>query len=247
MKDWKGNSGAIRSRLTIKKDHTTKGRQDSDFCATDPRALEMLLDHCSVFLRLMLESCLRKNTPGVEEKYYFSFRFEFEGEICVAHETPYIWECAAGVGNLYNVLKERGFRVIPSDIIDRGGLAPKKMFEVNFLDKVKSSHLAQKCNVGVILTNPPYRYATEFIEHAMKILPVNGCYIALMNLCYLAGQDRYKRVYQFGELREVYIFSKRIECWRNNDKETYGGKAMADYAWYVFQKGYAGQPTIYWL
>ena len=68
-----------------------------------------------------------------------------------------------------------------------------------------------------------------------------------MNITYLAGQKRYNRIYQYGSLREVYIFSKRAECWRNNDQEKYGAKAMVDFAWYIFQKGYNGQPTIYWL
>ena len=68
-----------------------------------------------------------------------------------------------------------------------------------------------------------------------------------MNITYLCGVKRYERIYRFGSLREVYVFSNRIECWRNNDRETYGGKKMVDFAWYIFQKGYTGQPTLYWL
>ena len=250
MKDWKGNGGGIRTRLTIKKDHTTKGRDDSDFYATDPRALELLLDHCSCFLRGMLGACNRHIGGAMRYPQYgfirrWNWHYEGKDYPCVDMEHPNIWECAAGVGNLAKVLNGRGFYCFPSDIVDRGGYAPKKMQEIDFL-KTEQSFM-RKYNFGVILTSPPYRYATEFVEHALKILPKNGCYIALMNLCYLAGQERFRRIYQFGELREVYVFSKRVECWRNNDREQYGGKAMADYAWYVFQKGYAGQPTLYWL
>ena len=68
-----------------------------------------------------------------------------------------------------------------------------------------------------------------------------------MNITYLAGQKRFETIYSKGNLWMVYIHSKRIECWRNNNKEQYSHNSMANYAWYVFQKGYNGQPTIYWL
>jgi hypothetical protein len=119
---------------------------------------------------------------------------------------------------------------------------------VDFLKADPEKLFTEKYNhPQIILTNPPYSLATEFIEHALEILPDGGVYIALMNITYLAGQKRYDRVYSKGVLREVYIFRKRVECWRDNDIEKYGGKSMVDYAWYIFQKGYKGNPTLYWL
>ena len=120
------------------------------------------------------------------------------------------------------------------------------MLNVDFLQEYEYV-LPRKYNVAVILTNPPYSLANEFILHALDILLENGLYIALMNITYLCGKKRYEQIYRHGGLREVYVFSKRIECWKNNDKENYGGKAMVDFAWYVFQKGYKRQPTLYWL
>lgn len=207
MQDWKGNSASVRSRLAIKADYTTKGREEDDFYATDPKALERLI----------------KATPHI----FYSAR-----ELGTT-----IWEPACGDGNLSKFLVKNGFVVYSSDLKDRG----YEEVKVDFLNCKIS-----KCP-PIILTNPPYSLATEFIEHALELLPEGGLYIALMNISYLAGQKRFERVYSKGVLREVYIFSKRIECWRNNDRETYGGKAMADFAWYVFQKGYNGQPTLYWL
>ena len=68
-----------------------------------------------------------------------------------------------------------------------------------------------------------------------------------MNITYLAGQKRHEQIYRWGTLREVYIFTKRIDCWRNNVRQSDNTCRMVDFAWYVFQKGYAGQPTLYWL
>ena len=206
MKEWKGNSASARKRLGIKADHTTKGREQDDFYATDPEALQMLLDGCSEYLRKELNNCTG------------------------------IWECACGNGNLAECLRNNGYNVAASDLKDRGyGLIGK-----DFL-KTKASGFT------IILTNPPYSIANEFALHALKILPYDGLYIALQNITYLAGKKRYNEIYSGGVLREVYIFSKRVNCWRNNEKQSKNSYMMIDYAWYVFQKGYKGQPTIYWL
>ena len=239
-KEWKGNSDSVRSRLSINKDHTTKGREDDDFYATDPEALEKLLDHCSMFLQGIFFSCRPKVYDIAAKQQYAIYK-----NGVLSWLQPHIWECACGTGNLVDVLLQRGYYAVWTDLKDRKYGKYRGMYGRSFLDITQL--FCMKYNVGVILTNPPYSLATEFIEHALEILPDNGLYIALMNITYLAGQKRYKRVYRYGNLREVYIFSKRVNCYRNNDKEEYGSQAMVDFAWYVFQKGYCGQPTIYWL
>lgn len=212
-KEWNGNKDSVRSRLGINKKHTTKGREKDDFYATNPKALELLLDNCSWFLKNRFLICKQQ---------------------CGLH---YIWEPACGSGNLSELLKQRGYNVDSTDLKDRGyGSAGN-----DFLQLSCDSH------VSIILTNPPYSLATEFIEHALEILPEGGLYIALMNITYLAGQKRYQRVYSKCSLREIYVFSKRIESWKNNDRENESGKSMVDYAWYVFRKGYNSVPMIYWL
>lgn len=210
-KDWKGNSASVRSRLGIQKDHTTKGREQDDFYATDPVALERLLDGCSDWLL----------------------------DIFTDAKDTAVWECACGNGNLADKLLHRRFNVWATDLKDRG----YGMSGVDFLQTTRTP----EDGINVIITNPPYSLANEFILHALDILPEGGVYVALMNITYLAGQKRYNAIYSKGSLRDIYIFSKRIECWRNNDRETYGNKAMVDFAWYVFQKGFKGQPTLYWL
>ena len=216
MKEWKGNYNAACAQKGVKSDHTTIGREPDDFYATDPVALEKLLDGCSSTLKGIFFAYSRWN----------------------------IWEPACGTGNLAEVLVKRGYHVIATDLKDRGYGMPGYDFLVtnNFGTKGTSSFMAP-----IIITNPPYSLANEFIMHALDILPVGGVYAALMNITYLAGQKRYQNIYSKGSLKEVYIFSKRVECWRNNDKEKYGASPMVDFAWYIFQKGYKGQPTMYWL
>lgn len=238
MKEWKENNRAGIRILGIKTDHTTKGREKDDFYATDPVALEKLLDHCSLFLENIFNSCRFPRDFRYENMPHFIRK---NGQVS---EWPvYIWECAVGTGNLADVLQARELQVVWTDLKDRGYGKWRGMYNYDFLKT--GQEFLWKYNVGVILTNPPYSLANEFAEHALEILPDNGLYIALMNLQYLSGQKRYDRIYKYGSLREVYIFSKRVECWKNNTPS--GHSSMANYAWYVFQKGYKGQPTLYWL
>ena len=194
--DWKGNSNTVCSRLGIQKDHTTRGREQDDFYATDPEALRKLLDSASNELTIELWQTLKYKD-------------------C-------IWECA--------------FNVYASDLKNRG-------YGYMDMDFLKEKMIRDCC---VILTNPPYSLANEFILHALDILPEGGLYIALMNINCLAGIERYNKIFSKGSLREIYVFSKRIGCWKNGERDDKKAHII-NYAWYVFQKGYKGQPTLYWL
>ena len=145
-----------------------------------------------------------------------------------------------GNGNLSDRLTELSFIVYATDLIDRGNNRVKP--GVDFL---KCTELP--CNCNIILTNPPFKYATEFAQKALELLPDRGYYIAFMNISYITGQKRYNSIYKNGNLKYFCPFVKRVECWRNNDKELQKGKAMIDFAWYIFKKGYEGMPRLIWL
>ena len=227
MKDWKGNSNSAHAAIAAHRGGGKSMRQEDDFYATDPRAIEALFNAPCFSHTQVTELYLKhaKNDP------YF-----------------YFWEPAAGNGNLSNWLRNNGYHTIASDLKYRGCTDGSIIDGLDFLttnpyNKFKGA----AAHPFVIITNPPYSLATEFIEHALEILPEGGLYIALMNITYLAGQKRYQRVYSKGRLREIYVFSKRIECWKNGERPKDKCGSIANYAWYVFQKGYNGQPTLYWL
>jgi len=221
MKEWKGNSNSAHAAIAAHRGGGKSMRQEDDFYATDPKALVMLLIGCSEWLKSEFNIIKGEQiSNGLYRRL-----------------PSYIWECACGNGNLGRVLIENGFNVVATDIKDRGyGISRNTDF-------LHTNHYLGR----IILTNPPYSLATEFIEHALEILPDGGLYIALMNITYLAGQKRYREIYIKGSLREIYVFSKRIECWKNGERPKDKCGSIANYAWYVFQKGYNGQPTLYWL
>ncbi len=86
-----------------------------------------------------------------------------------------VLEPSCGEGHLSEVFKANGIDVTSSDLIDRGYGIQKDFFEY------------QEWN-GDIITNPPYKYAQQFVEHALKIIP-NGNKVAMfLKVQFLEGK-----------------------------------------------------------
>lgn len=148
-----------------------------------------------------------------------------------------IYECACGAGHLSAELASHGHKVLSSDLIDRG-------FGVGGIDFLQVNSLPENCTC--ILTNPPYKFTLQFIEHSLELLPEGGEAIFLLNLNILAGKERYKRLYSKKMLKEVYLFSSRLTCAKNGDFAAHSGSAV-NYAWFVFEKGYSGMTFLHWI
>ncbi len=200
MSDWTGNSKSIYTTLGAS-NHTDKDREQNDYYATDPIAIDVLLQQGGVKLK-----------------------------------NP-IWECACGEGHLSERLKQYGYNVYSSDLIDRG----YGEGGVDFLTDNRLWH-------GDIITNPPYKYAKEFVEHALDIVD-DGCKVIMfLKLQFLEGKAR-KELYKKYPLKSLMVSSSRILCAKNGEFEKMragGGSAMAC-GWYIWEKGYSGEPTIKWV
>ena len=72
-----------------------------------------------------------------------------------------IWEPACGLGHLSDRMKELGKGVLTTDLIVRRN----DIGELNFLQAQYSPHPA--CD---IITNPPFKYAKEFVEKAISLV-----------------------------------------------------------------------------
>lgn len=176
--------------------HTVNSRAENDFYATDPRAIELLL-----------------NVENFSDK---------------------VWECACGEGHLSKVLESKGYDVISTDLIDRG-------FGTGGVDFLSFSETFD----GDIITNPPYKYAIEFVEKAISSI-TNGHKVAmLLRLSFLEGISR-RKLFDRHPPKTVYVASKRILCAKNGDFENSDGSAIA-YAWFVWEKGFVGEPTLRWF
>ena len=90
-----------------------------------------------------------------------------------------IWECACGQGHLSEVLKQHGYIVNSTDLIDRG-------YGIGGIDFLQYN---EEINCD-ILTNPPYKYDKDFVEHALNIQRDGNKTIMLLKIQFLEGQKR---------------------------------------------------------
>lgn len=126
--------------------------------------------------------------------------------------------------------------VYSSDIIDRG--YGDNFF--NFLKENKTSLVERD-----ILTNPPYKYAEKFVEHALDIQAEGYYTIMFLKIQFLEGKAR-KKLFEKYPPKYVYVNSERQMCAMNGEFDKYNSNAVC-YCWYVWQKGFKGEPIIRWI
>ena len=156
-----------------------------------------------------------------------------------------VWECACGGGSLSQRLKERGHEVISTDIIDRGYEGFNG--ECDFLSRLFHPKIEGDY---AIVTNPPYKFVTEFVLTALDVLP-DGCYLCLfLKTTALESRGRWEKIYRQTPPRYVFQCIDRILCAKNAEfedaRKNLGAGAQA-YAWFVWQKGYKGSTTLDWI
>lgn len=152
----------------------------------------------------------------------------------VEPELDNIWECACGEGHLAKVFHKAGKLAKASDLIDRG----YGDFYCDFLQPFTFWN-------GDIVTNPPYKYAKEFIENALRIVGSGKKVCMFLKLTFLEGKGR-KEFFKKYPPKTIYVCSGRIKCAMNGDFDA-TGQSAACYAWFVWEKGFTGKPTIEWI
>jgi len=178
--------------------HVADERAANDYYATDPRAVEMLLQ---------METF-----------------------------APVIWEPACGEGHISKVLAAHGYEVISTDLIYRGFGDPEPL---NFLEETLDGF------EGDIITNPPYSVGLQFVERALESACPGGKVAMFLKVQFLEGKRR-GEFFKKSPPRSVYISRSRLACYKNGDLTTNPESAIA-YAWYVWEKGFTGDPVIKWF
>ena len=145
-----------------------------------------------------------------------------------------IWECACGGGHLSNVLENNGYIVKSTDLIYRG----YGKGNIDFLKDVAEWS-------GDILTNPPYRYAKEFVEKALEVTSKGYYTIMFLKIQFLEGKQR-KKLFDIYPPKYVYVNSTRQICYINGDMSKKMSSATC-YCWYIWEKGFEGETVIRWI
>lgn len=148
-----------------------------------------------------------------------------------------VWEPACGEGHIAKLLHNNSDptkSVYASDLVDRGYGEVKDFLESNDF-------------ACTIITNPPFNLFQEFAEHALK--QATHKVILFGKLQALEGKKR-GTFMQKSPLKTVYVFKSRQNPLRNGSPVDENGKPWAStmaFAWYVWEKGYKGEPIIKWL
>lgn len=131
-----------------------------------------------------------------------------------------------------------GYDVRSSDIIDRGYADTEILDFLELSDKDID-------RPRDIITNPPYKYAREFVEKAINISSPNTKIAMLLKLTFLEGKGR-RKLFDEAPPKYIYVFSSRTKCAKNGDFDGTGSSAMA-YGWFVWEVGFTGEPSVRWI
>lgn len=144
-----------------------------------------------------------------------------------------VWECACGAGDMSRVIEQYN-ECYSSDIQKEDWVYGDK--GINFLAEMQTH--------DNIITNPPYRYALDFVQHAK--LYARKKIAMLLKLVFLESKSRYKMFQDtYFPLKSVYVFCSRVKIYKRGIAGKNSG--LIAYAWYVWDRSYNSKPMIDWI
>lgn len=195
-RDWSGDKTSVFKTLGAS-NHSKGEREENDYYATDPRAVEMLL-----------------------EREAFSEN---------------VWEIMCGEGHISKVLEAHGYNVRSSDKIDRGYGEVLDFFTVEDKDL--------DCD---IVSNPAYKIALPAVKKSLEVVGEGHKVAMLLRIQFLEGKER-RKFFEVNPPKYIYVASSRLNCAKNGDFGTYPYNSAVCYAWFVWEKGFKGEPRIRWI
>lgn len=150
---------------------------------------------------------------------------------------------ACGGGTIPARCLARGIPAVGSDLIARGfGTV------ADFMDRT------EPCDN--VICNPPFSLAQQFVEVALKV--ARHKVIIIQRLAFAEGQKR-RLMFETTPIARIWVSSRRCSMppghgFGDGERERWGalkhhegrGGAIA-YAWFVWQHGHVGPPTLGWL
>lgn len=194
-KDWVGDKNSVFRTLGAS-NHSDGEREVNDYYATEPKAVELLMD---------LES-FDKN----------------------------ILEPTCGEGHISDVLKSHGYNVVSRDLVNRGYGSVADFLSI---DNTEWN--------GDIITNPPYKYAQEFVEKALQIIPEGHKVAMFLKVQFLEGKRR-RKMFNITPPKRIWVSSSRLKCAMNGEFDKTASSA-ASYAWFIWEKGFHGDTIVKWF
>ena len=153
-----------------------------------------------------------------------------------------IWEPACGRGAIVRQLRATSRVVYATDLVD---------YDSPDQDQARWDFLSEhQLPIGVqaIVTNPPYKNAALFVEHALELCPI---VVMLLRLNFLesgndksaAGRARLK-VLDGGQLARVHVFRNRLPMMHRDGWDGSKTTNTIAFAWFVWDTAHRGPATL---
>lgn len=155
-----------------------------------------------------------------------------------------ILEPAAGQGHISTILREYypENEIVSTDLIQR---------EDRFGCHIQSGIDFITHDFGrtftTVITNPPFSLAKEFVEKGLEV--ASDKVLMFAKIQFLEGVQR-RNLFEKNPPHAVYVFSKRVNPLRNGIEVDENGKPWSStmcFAWFEWDKKFAGAPTIHWI
>ena len=140
-----------------------------------------------------------------------------------------IWEPACGPGSIVRVLRAFGRQVYATDLVD---------YETPDQDEAGWDFLMEtQLPIGaqMILTNPPFKNAADFVRKALDLCPH---VVMLMRLAFLEGVGR-SDILDGGKLARVHIFRNRLPLMHRDGWEGNKSTNTMAFAWFIWDDSHS--------
>lgn len=180
-------------------------------------------------------------TPTNDVLDFFDKLINRDNEIDIT-DFDRILEPAGGGGHMVDALED----IFVFSNIESIDIDPKRE------DIMKADFLSDNVSFtgkyyDLVITNPPFKLAKEFIDKSLEISKRYVMYY--LKIQFLEGINR-KEWFKDLPLKYVYVYSYRSNPHRNGSPVDENGKKWSStvcYAWYVFDHEYKGEPIIRWI
>lgn len=167
------------------------------------------------------------------DDFYATPRSAIEQLLRVETFRTHVWEPACGDGAISRVLQEKGYEVTSTDMVDRG-----------FGEGDRDFLFEQRALAPDIVTNPPFKLATEFVRHAQRL--TGGKIAMLLKLGFLEGPTR-EDIH--AHLARVWVIRRRVTFLKDGKafSRSNGKGGIHTYAWFVWDIQHRGPVSLGWL
>jgi hypothetical protein len=143
-----------------------------------------------------------------------------------------ILEPCCGRGNIVCVLREAGHDVVATDLNDRG--CPESRSGIDFLLP------GPPVICDAVITNRPYVLVEPFVKTALE----RAAWVAMLLRFAFYESERRTDILERRGLARVHCFRRRLPMMHREGWEGRKGNSGMAFAWFVWERGYAG-PTIH--